>query len=598
MKAECPKYPVDLLADLAAGRLTEAEAGPVRDHVARCDACRRAMNRAEELERQLRAAPRMADQSVSQVEHARIMQAARQMLTAQNRQRKRQKWQRVLAGLAAAILLAIAGPPLLRWLDNISQPSGQQVTTVAVLQQVEGPVTIGDEQLQQGGVTILSGRRIETGAGGRASLRLSSGGLLEMNERTVLLINDLPADQASSGGRRGGAISGSRINVEHGEVYVSTRAGAESLRVEVLTGGGMIIAGPEAELNVRVAPLELADGSTRWPLRRRGGVVTGGGLFSLPLAVTPLVELPTATARIELTVLDGQVRFEPYGQAAVELAANQHLVFDPIAETTLLQQAVRTERFVLWRMDTAELLRLAEPLLPRLLAGRGRILDDGRLELRYDWSLPQHLNDWQMSGIEQSQAELSGGALRLRDVSGEQVARLQHAVNFGGDIEISYSLTADQRQDWRAGFALAAVTDDGASAAPADDDALQLSAAVRQQAQAAEAEIISYINGEDQGLQRNSVSRVPDSSVHFGAVDQAISLRLGHRTLAARQLPSNHLELISAAAKGRGNRLALYLELQGQDVFLDDVTIRGRPDPRWLRRALNDFLQHSEQSEN
>ena len=461
---------------------------------------------------------------------------------------------------------------------------------------IEGPVTVGEQTIAVG-THIRTGQQVRTGPGGRLRFGLIGGGTIELNERTVLVLESPQIANAT----QTDAAAASRVRVERGEVFVDAMALAQYEPVELAASGIVASVDRGAMLNMRVEPVEFARSSGGASIRglfSRGG--GGAGLLHLPLAMTPLPQLAGAdtSARVEIAVLAGQVTVKAAGGQTRELQANEHLSYDPTTASWQVS-SVRAERFALWRMDGNELLRAAEPLLPRLFAGRSRLLDDGRIEIRYDWSLPSQLRDWQMTGLDDSQLSVYREALRIRGsagaagAAGEQRGQLHHVMATGGLVELSYELTTDPRQDWRAGVGIKLhAHDDGRSPEPTG-----ASAAFEQHSDGPSA-IAEFSPDGSSVSWSEKTARLAESSVPVQGVigDGRLQLRVANRTAVDQRLSDELNRGVSPAGDGRGNMVTVYMEVRGQDVFVDDVVIRGRPDARWLRTALGEVLERMEQT--
>lgn len=638
MSDKTPHFPVEQLADLAAGRLNEAEAQPVRDHLQHCYACRKAMSRVDELQRDLLNLPQMQPQTLLESCHRQIMAAAGAMLHDDIRRQKarRQSYVRILVPLAAAAVAIIVGVTTLL----VRQYTDVRATgaVVAGIVKVEGHATIDGEALTPG-AQVRVGQRVITDSGGRLQLALAGGAIVELNELTSLQLLEPVSEISPTAAATGGT---QRISVDHGEIYADTAALPKSASLELIAGQALVTAGRGAQLDLKVdqVPSPVARSSfaddVRGLFSSSGGY---GGIVTLPLATIsppPAVKTSAPTrSRISLAVLAGPVTYRLSGSSeAVTLSSGDYLAYDPAdsgesgesgdsggtAGSGWQVRQVRAERYILWRMNGEELRRMAAPLMAQMFAGRANLLDDGRIEVRYDWSMPSQLRDWRIQnggnnkdaaeGSEESQISVYSNALRLRaagvgsagdadenNSAGERVRGrtiITHAMPISGPLELSYELTTDSRQDWRAAVGLQVLRPQSAAKNQPGAGIMRAVAAIQQLSgdDSATAEMIV----DADTVWSESVERIARSAVNLHGVASAgrLQLRESDRMLVDAPLPDRLARAFEASSNGADSALFGCIELQGQDIFVDNVVLRGRPQLQWLRDAIDNVLARAE----
>jgi hypothetical protein len=165
--------------------------------------------------------------------------------------RRRRLWTRGLAGLgvAAALALAFASWPRSRGEEPI----------VAVLERSEGAVWFTQPALGESTSTIRAQTEIETGAGGRAALRLNGGASLRLDVLS-----------------RARLVSETEILLERGAVYLDTGGlGGAPLLVRTSVGVArdvgtqfeVRVTGPGMRLRVREGIVHLDSGGPRHTAR-------------------------------------------------------------------------------------------------------------------------------------------------------------------------------------------------------------------------------------------------------------------------------------------------------------------------------------------
>ena len=560
----CRVYPLEQLADFVAGRLASEEAEAVRGHVAECAACRGAAARLARLSDAMSRCESLADCEVPEGDHRRIIDEAASRMSGDATAHRRvirgrfvgRGWLRLAATAAAAVV--IVGGAILLELKSRPDLGPEMARTVALT----GKVFVNGEDAGLGaGEALRAGHVLRTAAGSRVSLALAGGAEVDLNEHTSLKL------QQAGQGR-------TVCRVGEGQVYVSL--------APVETAPAVL------EVQTPVARLETT--GARFDLRVTPRTVAGlgvrpAGLTLLAAEGVDVLGHVGPRAEVRVTVLEGQVAVYLWGDnEAIEVSANTQLRYDPALvrpETT----TVAGDRFVLWRLSDEEVFGQAQRHLPELFAGQITVLPGCRVRIDYDFLSGAELDhDWR---VVSNFWTLHRNALRARvpvgggDASDGHRAEIVSRAPFVGDIEVGYEVTADPTQPSAVGWAFryagrqagGAATAGrpvagGAEVAVGDGGGVALQLALedktyRTQSGAAPGSVFTFGGRIDRGKAHVSLQ---DSDVMAETLPDATQRRL-YRVDGPEAV---HV-VVSAG---------------GPDLFIGKVTVIGRPDPRWLRRAL------------
>jgi hypothetical protein len=265
----CDVHSLEELADLASGRLDGPAAEALREHVAHCLSCQEASVRLATLDEALRRSEAMQVPDAGEADRRRVLDGARRMLadeaapgaTLPRRGVLSRFWnqpevRRALAAAAVLAVVAAAGIMAMR------AARGTLGSAVARAIAVRGSVNVAGNgasaiHSQQ---TLHVGQRIRTGRDSMLTLALTSGGAMDLNESTALVIERSEAGQT-------------HCRLDQGQMFVSLPVFAGERRMAdrriVLDTSVARIEAAAAEFDVRLVPGSFASR----PLRRGGTFV-------------------------------------------------------------------------------------------------------------------------------------------------------------------------------------------------------------------------------------------------------------------------------------------------------------------------------------
>jgi len=555
----CQLYNLEDLAELVAHRLGDDRAAELRRHLDDCPACRAAADRLARLTDAVLRAEALAERDVPEADHHRIVDAASEMLSGEVAAEpadhigilrgffRRPVVRRAMAMAAAAVFI-IGAIFFLKW--TVSPPLGPEVARAVA---VRGNVFVdGDDHAvihQQDRLRI--GRRIATGRASRLSITMVGGEEIELNENTSLTLQQ--ADDSRTVCR-----------LDQGQVYVKLNPADRRRRLVLKTPVGRVEA-VTAEFDLYVSPRSVA--------RLWRGSGNGPAMLAAAPAVLGTVGSP---AEVRLTVISGEATLYVTGDPVpVTVRADQQVVYDPESGKPAPQK-VRAERHVLWRMADEEVFRLARQHLVQLFAGQVEVLPGGRVRLDYDFLTSREMTDWQVVG---NQWMLHLNALRFRQGNGpgEIVSRIW----FLGDVEVEFGVTVDLQREASFGWQFRPVGDtaDAAVAAFAElaidkEPQLKLS--------------LTFGGRSRPGM----TARLPGQQFRFGGRldgDSAF-LSLAGDDVTEAPVPDEILRRLHDNDNPQATRVVV--RAGGADLFITNLTVTGRPDPRWLRSRLKEIFQN------
>ncbi|NIA20684.1 MAG: hypothetical protein GWP05_01675 [Anaerolineaceae bacterium] len=546
----CKACNLEDLADLRADRLAADRADELRRHLARCPTCRRAADRLTRLADALLRAEALAERDVPQADHRRIMASAAQGLARKNITRgffRRPALRRAMAMAAAAVFIVGAIFFLKRAADS---PLGLEVARAVA---VRGTVfAAGDERAAIGPQDRLRiGQRIATGRASQLSITMIGGEEIELNENTSLAL------QSSAGGS-------TVCRLDQGQVYVKLNP-ADRTRVMVLRTPVGRIEAVTAEFDLYVAPRAVAS----WWRGRAAG--------PLMLAAAPAVMGAVGPpAEVRLTVISGEAILYVNGDPIpVTVRANQQVRYDPESGKPAPQK-VRPERYVLWRLSDEEVFRLAQQHLVQLFAGQVEVLPGRRVRLDYDFLTSREMTDWQVVG---NQWMLYLNALRYRE--GDGPGQIISRAAFVGDLEVEFGVTVDLQREATFGWQFRPVSD-GADAAVTASAKLAIDK---------EPELNLSLTFDGQG-RPGMAARLPGQQFRFGGRLEGDSayLSLAGDDVIEAPVPDEMLRRLHDKENPEATRVVV--RAGGADLFIANLTVTGRPDPRWLRTRLKQIFQN------
>ncbi|MBN2583826.1 MAG: FecR domain-containing protein [Planctomycetes bacterium] len=552
----CEVHHLEELADLAAGRLDESTAENLRRHLVECQSCRQAAARLATLDEALRRCDAMQPGPVPEADRQRILDAARQMLAAQPSQDTAaarlpvlvRLWNRpeVRRALAAAAVVAIIAAAAVMAVRSVGTSLGPAVARAV---DVRGSVSVngnGDTQLRSQ-QRLHVGQQIRTGRQSMLTLAMTGGAEVDLNESTALTIEQ--SDMQST-----------RCRLDQGQVFVKLSAAGSSGRMVLDTSVARVEA-TAAEFDLRLVPGTVASRCLR-----------SGGTFVLAAATVQVLGEPAAPTELRLTVLSGQVELALAGDPApVVVKADEQVCYDPRGARPVSVK-VRAEEHVLWRLPDDRVYRLAAGHLSELYAAKVTPQQQDRVRLDYDFLSSRELDDWRVDGTGWT---LMLNALRCRNGQGEIVSQ----VAFLGDVEVEFTANIEPQDGSLIGWQFRPDASQGFD---------PVTAVARLQTEPDRRLRTSLAFGNSD---RPSLTRILDGQVfRFGGrlEGNRTYLSLDGDDVAEAATP----DAILAALHDKDNPqpLRVAIRAQGDDLFISNLTVIGRPDPRWLRQRLQRLL--------
>jgi len=555
----CEVYNLEDLADLVADRLGDDRAAELRRHLADCPACRAAADRLTRVNDALLRAEDLNWRDAAEADHRRIMSAASEMLSGQTAAEpavrggilrgffRRPAVQRAMAMAAAAVFI-IGAIFFLRW--TVDSSLGPEVARAVA---VRGNVFVdGDDQAaihQQDRLRI--GQRIATGRASRLSITMVGGEQIELNENSSFALQ--PSGDSSTVCR-----------IDQGQIYVKLNPADRKHLMVLKTPVGRVEA-VTAEFDLYVSPRTVA----HW----WRGSAAGTTMLAAAPAVLGTVGSP---AEVRLTVISGEAILYVTGDPVpVTVRANQQVRYDPESGKPAPQK-VRAERHVLWRMADQQVFRLAQQHLVQLFAGQVEVLPGRRVRLDYDFLTSREMTDWQVVG---NQWTLHLNALRFRQGNGpgEIISR----ASFLGDVEVEFGVTVDLQRKAACGWQFR----------PVGDTADAGVTAFAELAVDKEPELKLSLTFDGQN-RPGMTARLPGQQFRFGGRLDGDSAYLSLAGDDITELPVPDALLRRLHDKGNPEATRVVVRAGGADLFITNLTVTGRPDPRWLRTRLKEIFQN------
>jgi hypothetical protein len=549
----CTAYKFEVFTDFVAERLAGDEAAALRRHLAACPACAQSVARLTRLWAAMERAEDFREPQVLELDHQRIMRGAADLLAGRapetqeasrrgvvGRLFQNKKLLRALAMGAAAVF--ILGSAI--FLEYQARKSvGTQIARTVALQ---GHVYLeGRDAPLRANEQFQVGQGVRTARQARLTLKIADGAAIELNESSAFHFDFADAARTA-------------CVLPQGEAYVDLASSSAGGVLEIRTPSA-VVQTSGAKFDLKVSPRSFARRDS-W----------AGGLVTLAVAAAPAVLGAVGPqAEVELTVLEGEVSFSWQGESQ-PVKAGEQLRYDPAAVKPEVRP-VQAERYVLWRLPDEDVSRLAKDHLAELFAAKAAALPGGRVQLDYAFETTKELSDWRLSGNEWT---VLHNALRARPPQGGQ-SQIESGVPWIGDVQVSFDVTVDsQRRStvaWLlrpAGEQLKAAVTISANANVAREGTLQVALAV-----------------DDQAATTRE-ARWPGPEFRMGGrLDKGMAyVTLQDADVLTAALPDEVSRRLYDASNPQAMRVIL--QASGPEVFIGQVTLLGRPDPQWLRGAL------------
>ncbi len=550
----CDEMSVELLADFAFGRLGEDRAEEVRRHLEGCPSCRDTVDRLTRLREAMHRCDRLAEPEVRPADREAILERVGRSSDAEavgpSRRPHRRFYRRAFwrsAAMAAAVVLVLA-------LGVMLGGPGKRGAEIARIRDATGRVSVGGETISSGAKLHVS-QQVRTGSRSRLKLSLGRGGELELNENTALRF-------------LAGSDEGTVCRLTQGEVFVSHASDRGGRRFEVRTSAGRAQT-TGGTFDLRVRPQGLAAG---W--------LTGGIPLALAAEGVDVLGDVGPDVEVRLTVLRGNVRFVPSGDARPrDLRRGQQLCYDTARRRTRVREVV-PEQHVLWRLEAARLVDLARRHAAEVFGAQRATLTGRRLRLEYEFLTERELADWATRG---GPWRLDRDALRATPSTGQE-AFIESRPVFTGDVEVSLEATVDPRGESSLWWALR-------PAGPSEEESLFRAKVTTNSGPAGRTRL--SLDAGDRSVTEVAESS-PGSVFRFGG---RVEEGTGHVTLQGhdvlvRRLPERVARKLYGPEQGRPVRVVV--GTGGPDVFLRRIALSGRVDVDWLRDALGRAFERPE----
>lgn len=578
----CRDHTIEGLADLVAGRLGRDEAETLRRHLDDCSECRQVVGRLQRVQAAVLRAEGLAQQHALPVDHARIMRQAADMAVKPRGAGAARGWFLRRSPTARAIVTAAAAAVIIAgavFLELASRP--RLGPAVAWSRAVRGTVFVDGRQATLGVAEPLrAGQAVRTGPSARLSLGLAGGAQIELNENTSLHLESAAEGQAVCRVSEGQMVAdlgatGSSSPPPAGAdgQPVEPAAAASLLRVRVPVGE---IETSDARFDLKVVPRSVA--SFRPPF---------GGMTILAAEGVHVLGDVGPKAEVRLTVLRGEVVFRPAGGAApCRVDADMQLRYDPDTVKPEVRP-VRADRYVVWQMSDEDAFSLAQEHLAELFAGQATVLPGRRVRLDYDFLSSAELeNDWHAVG---GAWTLHRNALRARAPGGQPAAadgrspEIISRTPFLGDVEVSYEVTVDPAHASTVGWVFRYAPPAGTGAAADPIDAPVAGMAEANVGGTARTRIRLAVDGR---TSEKTTDASPGAVFAFGGrIEKGTAyVSLQDTDVLAQAIPVATMGRLYHADEPQP--VNVVVTAGGPDLFISRLTVIGRPDPRWLRRAL------------